>query len=129
MSKLKVWLNNAVNALSFVSFLSLMSTGMVLQFTLPPGSGSKAAGMHPGTGGKIVRKLWGMTRHEWGDVHFVIALIFMALLVIHLILHRNWLYSTTWGSRVNPQPLWKRSITLLIVVYIVLTLAMPFIKL
>ena len=128
MSILKVWLNNAVNALSFVSFLSLMSTGMVLQFTLPPGSGSKAAGVHSGAAWKIVRKFWGMTRHEWGDVHFVIALIFMALLVIHLILHRNWLYSTTWGSRVNPQPLWKRSITLLIVVYIVLTLAMPFIK-
>lgn len=125
MPKIKVWLNMAVNALSFVFLLSLISTGMILQFTLPPGSGSKAAGMRHGAGG-AVREFLGWTRHEWGDIHFIMALIFTGLLAAHLILHWNWLCGVAWGSKTNPQPLWKRMVTLVILLYVALTLGLPF---
>lgn len=126
MPKIKVWLNMAVNALSFVFLLSLISTGMILQFTLPPGSGSKAAGMHRGAAGGAVREFLGQTRHEWGDIHFIMALIFTGLLAAHLILHWNWLRGVAWGSKTNPQPLWKRMVTLVILLYVSLTLGLPF---
>lgn len=108
-----------VNALSFVAFLSLLSTGTILHFLLPPGSGSRGAG---------ARRFFSLTRHEWGDVHFYIAVIFLILLAVHLILHWNWLYAMAWGSKANPQPAWKRLITILMMLYMALTAALPFMR-
>jgi len=28
-----------------------------------------------------------MTRHEWGDIHFYLAIGFVILMVVHIILH------------------------------------------
>lgn len=117
----------AVNALMSVVLLSLASTGLVLHYTLPPGSGHQAAGGRFGIG-RPVEKLLGMTRHEWGQIHFVIALIFLSLLLIHLILHWNWLYCIAWGTKANPQPFWRRAVTLLILSYIFGVFALPFVK-
>ncbi len=116
-----------VNALSFIAFLSLISTGTILHYTLPPGSGHQISGGRHGAGAQI-HKFLGMTRHEWGNLHFLIALVFLGLLVIHLAIHWNWLYSTAWGSKINPQPLWRRAITFLILVYITIAFGLPFIK-
>jgi len=32
-----------------------------------------------------------MTRHEWGAVHFYLAILFVALMVVHIILHWTWI--------------------------------------
>jgi len=41
------------------------------------------------------RHLWGMSRHDWGDLHTVLALLFLALLAVHIALHWSWIVSTT----------------------------------
>ncbi len=30
---------------------------------------------------------WGLDRHEWGKIHFVIGLVLLTLLVLHIVLH------------------------------------------
>lgn len=55
-----------------------------MNFLLPPGSGRW-------------QTIWGMDRHEWGTFHFWIAVIFMAILVVHLILHFPWIVSVVKG--------------------------------
>jgi hypothetical protein len=30
---------------------------------------------------------WGLTRHGWGDIHFIISLVALGLTVIHIILY------------------------------------------
>jgi hypothetical protein len=32
-----------------------------------------------------------MPRHEWGDIHFYLAVGFVALMVVHIILHWGWI--------------------------------------
>jgi len=32
-----------------------------------------------------------MTRHEWGSIHFYLAVVFVVLMVIHIILHWTWI--------------------------------------
>ena len=32
-----------------------------------------------------------MTRHEWGDIHFYLSVLFIALIMVHIILHWNWI--------------------------------------
>lgn len=65
-----------VDAVLFLLMLSLIFTGLLMSFVLPHGS---RAG-----------NVWSMTRHEWGDVHFWIAMSMLAGLLIHLMLNWGW---------------------------------------
>ena len=55
-------LNFLVDALTLLAIFVMIATGLVIRFILPPGTG----GGHGGAG----LLLWGMGRHDWGDVHF-----------------------------------------------------------
>jgi hypothetical protein len=69
--------------LAAVSFLSLAGTGVLLKWVLPHGRGS---GRHE----------WlGLSRHDWGDVHFWISIALTALVAVHLLSHLGWIVSAT----------------------------------
>lgn len=34
---------------------------------------------------------WGLDRHDWGKIHLILAIVFVALLVLHIILHWNFI--------------------------------------
>jgi len=74
-------LNLIVDLCSFAVMLALACTGLIMAFVLPPGTG--------GAGGL---SLWGMGRHDWGDVHFVLALVLIGLILVHVLLHWSWVY-------------------------------------
>ena len=38
-----------------------------------------------------------MDRHEWGDIHFWIAVIFFIILSFHLLLHKRWIVNVIKG--------------------------------
>jgi hypothetical protein len=57
--------------------LGMVATGITIRFTLPPGSGRTLG-------------VWGLTRHQWGDLHFWLALAAVAIVVLHLALHWTW---------------------------------------
>jgi hypothetical protein len=63
-----------VDVVAFVGFLFLTSTGILLRYMLPPGSGPWA-------------EVWDLSRHTWGDVHFWVSLAFFGVLSLHLFLH------------------------------------------
>ena len=67
-------LNLLINFLLLAFFISLLSTGILLHYIIPPGTGRWVT-------------IWGMDRHQWGGIHFWIAVVFMLLIIIHLYLH------------------------------------------
>ncbi|MCC5828355.1 MAG: DUF4405 domain-containing protein [Phycisphaeraceae bacterium] len=71
-------LNFVVDLLTFIVALALVSTGLMIYLVLPPGSGR----------GKLL--LLGMDRHAWGELHLVIALVAIALVLLHVALHWPW---------------------------------------
>jgi hypothetical protein len=77
-------LNFVIDAVALVPFVFLTATGVLVRYVLPPGSG------HFST-------LWGMDRHEWGQLHFWIAVILMASLGLHLFLHWRWVVCMVKG--------------------------------
>ncbi len=77
-------LNFLVDALAFLCFAFMVSTGVILYFLLPPGTGERLA-------------IWGLGRHEWGDVHFYTSIAFLAVLSIHLVLHWKWIIALIKG--------------------------------
>ncbi len=70
-------LNFYIDIVSAVCFLSLAGTGVITHFVLPPRSGHAS--------------FLGLTRHDWGDVHFWIAAFFSVIIIVHLVLHWKWL--------------------------------------
>ncbi|TKB45960.1 DUF4405 domain-containing protein [Thalassotalea mangrovi] len=80
----KASLIKVVDLLSFIGLLALISTGSVLELILPAKSGAAT--------------VWGLTRHEWGDIHFYVSVIFLILLSLHLWLHIRFIKSVIVGK-------------------------------
>lgn len=70
-------LNFIIDAVTFLIMLAMVATGLLMRFVLPPGSGERLS-------------LWLGTRHDWGEVHFWLAVGLAALLLLHLALHWSW---------------------------------------
>lgn len=74
--------NFVVDVVTAVLLLLLVMTGLLVRWVLPAGTGHSLS-------------LWGMSRHDWGDVHFYIALSLAVLLGVHVALHWQWVCATT----------------------------------
>ncbi|MCM8794239.1 MAG: DUF4405 domain-containing protein [Candidatus Omnitrophica bacterium] len=92
-------LNFIIDAVAFAGVVFLMATGFLLRYGLPPGSGGLGAGRGAGAAERPVALLWGLTRHEWGEIHFWIAVALMAILSVHLILHWRWIVCMVKGQK------------------------------
>lgn len=77
-------LNFIIDIVAFVGFVVLTTTGVLMRYMLPPGSG------HYST-------IWSLDRHEWGGIHFWISVVFFLLLALHLVLHWRWIVSVVTG--------------------------------
>jgi hypothetical protein len=96
MNMKRTALNIAIDSLAALTMLAMIATGILIRFTLPPGSGR-------------ISGVWGLTRHQWGDLHFWLALAIVAIIVLHLALHWAWVVSVvrSWfvgANRGAPDP-------------------------
>jgi len=88
--------NYIVDTVAFLNLVLMIATGIILKWVLPPGSGGgQGHGFRGGRGPDDVKQLLGLGRHDWGDVHFVLSLLFTSLMLIHLILHWSWIKTCT----------------------------------
>ena len=83
--------NFIVDLTCFVDLLGMAFTGFIMKYILPPGTGGRGRLLHGGQGREHIEELWSMTRHEWGRIHYCMALLFLALIVVHIILHWSWI--------------------------------------
>jgi hypothetical protein len=88
-------LNFIVDLVAFLDLLGLAVTGFIMKYFLPPGTGGRGRMLRGGRGagnvGEQIKDFWSMTRHEWGDIHFYLAVIFAVLMIVHIILHWSWI--------------------------------------
>jgi hypothetical protein len=77
-------LNFMVDGAGFAGFVLLTATGVLVRYVLPPGSGRFTT-------------IWGLDRHEWGSIHFWLAVAFLAVLALHLFLHWRWIVAVLGG--------------------------------
>lgn len=73
------YLHLLIDALLFLGGVGLILTGLLIEFVLPPGSRHAS--------------VWGWTRHEWGEIHFWIAMTILGLGLLHLLLNWGWVCS------------------------------------
>ena len=94
----RVTLNFLIDLVSLLVMLGLAATGLIVRYVLPAGSG--------GGGRGAGRTLWGLGRHDWGDVHWWLALAGVGLLVVHVALHWTWVCALVrrwvWSANGGP---------------------------
>ena len=111
-------LNFWVDLVSLIVLLALIYTGILIYYVLPPcdscTGGSCSSNMLspcsscPSATCSILDKstneaeptLWGLGRHDFGNIHFKLALAMIPLMLIHIILHWSWV-CTTIGNLLN----------------------------
>jgi hypothetical protein len=92
-------LNRIIDTFAFAVFVLVVTTGLLLRYLLPPGSGRlHGIGTGYGAAERPVTLLWGLTRQEWGNMHFWISLALMIVLALHLILHWRWIRGSIRGG-------------------------------
>lgn len=74
-----------IDSIAFVLFVGLIATGLFVRYVLPAGTGHSQA-------------IWGLTRHDWGGVHFWIAVGLFASMAVHIFFHWKWVLSMVRGS-------------------------------
>ena len=87
----RTWLNFLVDSLTLIAFLGLVWTGCLMEFILPHGRAGRGV------------TLWGMGRHDWGEWHLYCGYAVIGLIVVHLVLHWQWI--ATMVCRLWPK--WK----------------------
>lgn len=123
--KKPLW-NVLVDAASLIVFTSMISTGLTLKYILPPGSGRTEMLLRTGGGrGRSIDVSMGLSRHEWGEIHFYISLAFLFLLIIHLGLHWNWIVCMTFGTKQAAQPRKRKIMAGVVILIILLILLLP----
>jgi hypothetical protein len=80
--------NFGLDASILILFLALLLTGLLMSFAIPHGIGRDA-------------QLWSLTRDDWSEVHFWIAMTFLAAIAAHFVLHWTWIKATAMGKLVN----------------------------
>lgn len=108
MSKLKFV--KLIDLLLFITLMALISSGVLIKFSLPPRSGRAS--------------IWGLTRHEWGDIHFYIALFFLFSMSTHLILHLKFIKNAISGKASREQN-YRLAIGLLGFIALIVLLILP----
>jgi len=78
-----------IDLLSFVALVAMLATGFLIEYSLPERSGASA--------------VWGLTRHEWGDLHFYCSVMFLVLMSAHLLTHLKYIKSAVLGKATREQ--------------------------
>jgi len=73
-----------IDAFLFVVFCCVAAIGLLLGFVIPKGKELQAS-----------RYFLGLRRHDWGDIHLYLSILFLALLFIHLWLNWTWITQST----------------------------------
>jgi len=81
-----------LSVLAFTALLLQAVSGLVLWKILPRGEGDGVGG---GFGGGAIESTFGWDRHTWLDIHDRAAVAFLVLIVVHIYMHRKWLYRQT----------------------------------
>jgi len=83
--------NYIIDVLTFVVFLLLIITGLLIYYVLPPCG--NCSGVSSDCEAEL--KLWGLGRHSFGGIHFYLSLATIGLVVVHIALHWSWVCQIT----------------------------------
>jgi len=87
-----------VDTLMFLCILGIVAIGVLMAFFIPEGRAGLGQSKY----------FLGLHRHQWGDIHLYLSLVFVALVAVHIVLAWSWikgkalsLFGTAWKAAVG----------------------------
>jgi len=112
-------LNLIIDWLLLLCIAAIVGIGSLIKYVLVPGYLRWEI-----YGRNVEMFFWGLDRHQWGTIHLVIGIVFLALLVLHVVLH--WSMIICIYSKLIPNR-FARWITALILIFVTIFLfAFPY---
>ena len=112
-------LNLVIDALLLLCLAAIAGIGLLIKYVLVPGYQRWEI-----YGRNVSLFLCGLDRHQWGTIHFIIGLVFLALLVLHIILHWQMIVGIYYRLIPNRFVRWVTALILLCVT--ILLFAFPY---
>ena len=75
-------LNLLIDGAMFLLMMAIAGLGFLIKYILLPGFRENEI-----YGNNVDLRLGGFDRHQWGSIHFILAIILLFLLLLHIILH------------------------------------------
>ena len=75
-------LNLIIDAFLLLCIAAVAGIGLLMRNVLVPGYQEWDI-----YGRNVDLYFWGLDRHQWGTIHFVIGLVLLGLLILHIVLH------------------------------------------
>jgi hypothetical protein len=112
-------LNLVIDALLLLCIAAIAGIGLLMKYVLVPGYQRWEIYNR-----NVELFFWGLGRHDWGAIHFVIALVFLALLILHVVLH--WEMIVGIYRKLIPRPLVRCITTVVLVSLTILLIVFPY---
>jgi hypothetical protein len=77
-------LNISIDIIMLLLMMPIAGIGFLIKYVLIPGIQRNAL-----YGSNVDLEFLGLTRHEWGTIHLILGIIFLAMLILHIIFHWN----------------------------------------
>jgi hypothetical protein len=78
----KAKLNLIIDVLLLLALAMIAGIGLLMKIVLVPGYMRREI-----YGRNVELFFWGLDRHQWGAIHFIISIVFIALIILHIVLH------------------------------------------
>ena len=112
-------LNLIIDALLLLCLAAIAGIGFLIKYVLVPGYQRWEI-----YGRNVSLFFWRLDRHQWGTIHYIIGIVFLALLVLHIVLH--WQMIVGIYRRLIPNRFARWITALILLVVTVLLLAFPY---
>ena len=106
-------LNLVIDALLLLCLAAIAGIGLLIKYVLVPGYQRWEI-----YGRNVSLFFWRLDRHQWGTIHFIIGLVFLALLVLHIVLHWQMIVGIYYKLIPNRFASWVIALILLVVTII-----------
>ena len=112
-------LNLSIDIVMFILLLAMAGIGFLMKFVVFTGEVRNVK-----YGNNVDLEFLGLNRHQWGSIHLTISIIFLALLVLHIILH--WKCIVSIYKCLFPSLFTRYTVIIFILIVSGLTLISPF---
>jgi len=75
-------LNIVIDGMLLLCMACIVGIGLLIKYVLVPGIQRWEI-----YGRNVELLFWGLDRHQWGTIHFVVGCVFLVILMLHIILH------------------------------------------